>query len=361
MENKSKKNKILLIGASDPHIGMYTGNLNGSSIAGELARKIYNEQKDQYDKVLFFCGGDHCGLTGDDNKDYDGRWCQDRFTASPLQTIPAVGNHDRQVGDDQSDPKGYEIPNELISKFDIGSGIFPLENGHRRTYFRIDVSEKWSFISLDSSFYDTMKYAGNRSDLRPYYMENFRRYYREQEDWLAQEISDIKAQDRYLISMWHHPLFCPYHGDFDGQRARDAYLIRLWQIMYSKVSILMTGHIHNYCRFKPLDIDGHLTNKINAPIWIQVGTGGGTPHRYRFNNKYEYQDITNSEKLDNRVAVHISTIDKFGASQFGIAAISIEDDIAKKSEFKFYLAKENKAGKATVTKPDDRFYFWGKQ
>ena len=92
----------------------------------------------------------------------------------------------------------------------------------------------------------------------------------EQERWLRADL----ARDRHRCELlyWHRPRWSgARHGSDEGMQA-------LWQAAYDGgVDLVLSGHDHNYQRFRPVDADGNPDPRFGIRQ-IVAGTGGGGKH-----------------------------------------------------------------------------------
>lgn len=86
-----------------------------------------------------------------------------------------------------------------------------------------------------------------------------------QEQWLRQ---DLAANPRTCtLAYWHHPRFS------SGSHGNNSIVQPLWQALdEAGADLVLTGHDHNYERWKPQDAAGNL--KTNGIVEFVVGTGG---------------------------------------------------------------------------------------
>ncbi|MDQ3856922.1 MAG: metallophosphoesterase [Actinomycetota bacterium] len=107
-----------------------------------------------------------------------------------------------------------------------------------------------------------------------------------QERWLRADL----ARDRHRCELlyWHRPRWSGGpHGSDEGMRA-------LWRAAYRHgVELVLSGHDHNYQRFRPLDAAGSRDRRFGVRQ-IVAGTGGGGGH-YRL------------ERVRNRAAANSTT------------------------------------------------------
>jgi hypothetical protein len=148
------------------------------------------------------------------------------------RTRPAAGNHD------------YETPG-AAGYFDyFGSAAGNSEKG----YYSYELGA-WHIVALNSN----CSQVGGCGPGSP------------QETWLRQ---DLKAHPtKCTLAYWHHPRFS------FGNYGNDTLTQALWQALYDNdAEIVLSGHDHNYQRWKPLNGAGdHDPNGIRQFV---VGTGG---------------------------------------------------------------------------------------
>ncbi len=72
------------------------------------------------------------------------------------------------------------------------------------------------------------------------------------------------------LALFHHPLYKWYGKQLFNPKADQR---PIWRLLYKRgVDVALTGHEHNYERFKPLDASGHLVPQ--GMVQFTVGTGG---------------------------------------------------------------------------------------
>ena len=125
-------------------------------------------------------------------------------------------------------------------------------------------------------------YFGRRAP-GPYYSRNLGRWHvvslnsevdaragSPQERWLRADL----ARDRHRCELlyWHRPRWSGgSHGSEEGMQA-------LWRAAYRHgVELVLSGHDHNYQRFRPLDAAGRRDRRFGVRQ-IVAGTGGGGRH-----------------------------------------------------------------------------------
>ena len=149
--------------------------------------------------------------------------------AFKARTYPAPGNHDYRT----AGAKGY---------FDY----FGARAGDRnKGYYSFDIGE-WHVVSLNS----------NRELERG----------SPQMAWLK---ADLKQhRQACVLAYWHHPRFSSGpHGDNTRVQA-------LWALLYQQgVSVVVTGHDHDYERFTPMNENGE-PDAIRGIRSFVAGTGG---------------------------------------------------------------------------------------
>jgi hypothetical protein len=87
-----------------------------------------------------------------------------------------------------------------------------------------------------------------------------------QDTWLRADLR--KNRTKCTLAYWHHPRFS------SGLHGNDPNLITLWQALYvNGAEIVLSGHDHDYERFKPQTPDGVLDRAHGIQEFV-VGTGG---------------------------------------------------------------------------------------
>lgn len=131
-------------------------------------------------------------------------------------------------------------------------------NGTDKHYYSYDASG-WHFISLDSTDF---------FEATPGWQQQY--------DWLKADLA-ANATTHCTIAYWHHPYWGMKTHDENGfsiPGGVDVRLTDLYQLMYDNgVDILLTGHQHNFQRWKPLDPSGAV-NSAYGITEIVNGAGG---------------------------------------------------------------------------------------
>jgi len=87
-----------------------------------------------------------------------------------------------------------------------------------------------------------------------------------QERWLRKDLRSNHA--KCTLAYWHHPRFS------SGPHGNDTTVAPLWQALYdARADLVLSGHDHDYERFRPQTADGRLDPKRGIRE-IVVGTGG---------------------------------------------------------------------------------------
>lgn len=181
-----------------------------------------------------FTAGDHAypkGTTREFVECYGVSWGRHRN-----RTRPAPGNHD------------YGTPQAAPYFKYFGSNAGPAGRG----YYSYNLGG-WHIVSLNSN-------PGAAS------------WGAAQEEWLR---DDLKAESAScMLAYWHHPRFSS-GVTYGNQRHMDA----LYRILYQHgVSVLVSGHEHNYERFAPQDPEGKADAK--GVRQFIAGTGGAAHYRF---------------------------------------------------------------------------------
>ncbi len=87
-----------------------------------------------------------------------------------------------------------------------------------------------------------------------------------QERWLRDDLRHSRA--KCTLAYWHHPRFS------SGLHGNDATVAPLWRALYdARAELVLSGHDHDYERFRPQTADGRLDLKRGIRE-VVVGTGG---------------------------------------------------------------------------------------
>jgi acid phosphatase type 7 len=181
---------------------------------------------------------------------YDSTW-----GAFKAITRPATGNHEYQGDPERDSADGHFTyfgeaagdPDEGYYSYQLGSWtLFVLNSGS------IDYTRTGGGAALPDDCWPVSCAAGSG-----------------QETWLRTELEAL-PDDACVIAYWHHPLIS---SGFNGQPRDHPELKPVFQDLYDNgAELALTGHIHNYERFTPVDPEG-----VADPAGVRqfvVGTGG---------------------------------------------------------------------------------------
>jgi hypothetical protein len=205
----------MLVGAGDIASCSSSGDEATATLLDNLAGSVFTAGDNAYPD----------GTSSEYANCYDPTWGRHK-----ARTRPSPGNHEYHT----SGAAGY---------FDyFGSSAGSRGQG----YYSYDLGE-WHIIALNSNI--SMS-AGSA-----------------QEQWLR---ADLEANTKgCTIAYWHHPRFSSgtVHGSLSATQP-------LWEALYDfDAEIVISGHEHNYERFKPQTPSGGL-DEVNGIREFVVGTGG---------------------------------------------------------------------------------------
>ena len=133
-------------------------------------------------------------------------------------------------------------------------------------YYSFDLGE-WHIIALNSKIEPTHHEGG----VTP------------QHEWLIQDLAATKAQ--CILSYWHHPVFS------SGQNSGSSRMKSILETLYARgVSVILTGHAHDYERFAPQNPEG-VKDLYRGFRQFVVGTGGAPlrPLKKRIDNSEAFR------------------------------------------------------------------------
>ncbi len=142
------------------------------------------------------------------------------------------------------------ITNPVIGNHEYENGVAPgyfYYWGAIPNYYSYDAGG-WHFIALNSTSEANQTAPGSA-----------------QYQWLVNDLATNNAQ--CTIAYFHHPV---YNIGPEGDTPRMA---PIWDLLYlNGIDVVLTGHDHNYQRWKSLDLNGNL--KSNAITQFVAGAGG---------------------------------------------------------------------------------------
>ncbi len=175
-------------------------------------------------------------------------------------TNPTVGNHEYVNGA----APGY---------YDYWDNVPP--------YYSFDAGG-WHFLSLNSNAELSQFNPGTA-----------------QYNWIQQDLASSSAA--CTLAYFHHPVYSV------GPQGNTPAMAPIWSLLYSDgVDIVLTGHDHDYQRWKPLDGSGNLN--ANGITEFVVGSGG--------------HGIQGFVRTDSRLAKGVSSSGSFGALRLQLGATS---------------------------------------
>jgi 3',5'-cyclic AMP phosphodiesterase CpdA len=176
-------------------------------------------------------------------------------------THPAVGNHEYEGVLEQNDASGY---------FDYfnGRGNATGPAGDRdKGYYRWSLGS-WTLFALNSGalLYTKTGNPGLPDDCWPVSCAAGS----PQVAWLRAELAAL-PDDACVIAYWHHPRFSSGSNHVNHVYAETGFI---FQALYEHgVELALSGHAHNYERFKPVDPAETVDPAAGVRQFI-VGTGG---------------------------------------------------------------------------------------
>jgi hypothetical protein len=189
-------------------------------------------------------------------------------------------------------------------------------------YYSYDASG-WHFISLDSTdfFRATPGWADQMSWL--------------QADLLANEGTDC------TIAYWHHPYWGMKTHDEGGgpiPGGVDVRLTDLYQLMYDHgVDVLLTGHQHNFQRWKPLDPSG----AVNQTYGITEVVNGAGGHSFGFFTRTDARLASGIDRSGDAFENGQNVGPSPNGSPAGVTKLELHPDHA---DYSFVLAGGQAAG-----------------
>lgn len=233
---------LVLYAAGD--IAECRGRAINDTMAARTAERIATElATDSTARVLTL--GDNAypnGSAADYANCYDPTW--GRFKQ---RTLPSPGNHE------------YHTPS-ATAYFDYFGA---LAGTQRRGYYSVDIGA-WHLMSLNSNLDGAAQQA--------------------QLDWLKADLAARPAG--CALAFWHHPVFS------SGGHGNNKVMREAWRLLAAAgTDLVLSGHDHDYERFAPQDVDGHVDAQHGMRQFV-VGSGGAhlTPLLIR---------RANSETADN--------------------------------------------------------------
>jgi acid phosphatase type 7 len=222
--------------------------------AGDIA--YGGSEDEQTAKVLdainpdvVFTLGDNAYDSGSASEFQD--WYAPTWGRHKAKTRPAVGNHEYRT----SNASGY-FGYFGAAAGDPAKGYYSYEAG------------AWHVVVLNTSGEGACaKVACNAGSA--------------QEQWLR---ADLAASTKpCTLAYWHHPRYSiGQHGNNSGMQA-------VWQALYDDgVELALTGHDHNYQRWKPLNASGAVDTATGIRNFV-VGTGGKNAYTLGSNANVETQ------------------------------------------------------------------------
>ena len=251
-----------IVDCADPGPARYTAELVSSILAAEP-------------RVTVFALGDNvyrAGTAENYANCYEPSWGAFRNVTRPI-----IGNHDYGYGTlayDFYNSDGFAYRDYFTAEI----GTNGANSGTEGSYYSYNLGSAWHVVVVDSQCTKIAGFQGCAYSV-PGAVSNS-----VQADWL---VADLSANQRPCVAvMWHHPRWSSgRHGDNDlwVQDGGNSPMDPMWRIIVDQgVDLLLSGHDHNYERFRPLDGDGNVSVSDGVRQFV-VGTGG----------RYLYPRITN--------------------------------------------------------------------
>ena len=202
---------------------------------------------------------------------------KDRYGRFHAITNPTIGNHEYQGGPGAAPYFAYWGDPPHTYSFDAGG---------------------WHLVSLDS----TLTYAQTTPGT-------------DQFEWLRHDLRT--AATACTLVFFHHPVFSLGDGN------EDARLLALWALLAEEgVDLVLTGHAHQYTRWRPLGADR--TPSPDGPVQITVGTGG------HFLYPFIRSDARAAVGVDDRFgALRLELVPESASFRFIAAGGKVLDDASR--------------------------------
>jgi hypothetical protein len=173
---------------------------------------------------------------------------------------PAVGNHEYEGDPERDQAPGY------FSYFGAAAG------DPAKGYYRWEVGG-WTLFALNSGAINWTRASGGNPSLPDDCWPVSCAAGSEQEQWLRAELETL-PDDACAIAYWHHPRFSSGFGGTSQPHPETGHLFA--DLYRQGVELLLTGHSHNYERFRPVTPEG-IPDPRGVTQFV-VGTGGRNLH-----------------------------------------------------------------------------------
>ncbi|MFL5736272.1 MAG: fibronectin type III domain-containing protein [Actinomycetota bacterium] len=264
IDNQQAANASNEVAALDPDLFLYLGDVYNVGSVAEYYNWYGSPPGTNSGGSLACPGSEGCGNWG-------------RFYSI---TNPAAGVHEYNAPPVPGQTSGT-TETGYVDYWGMHAGPDAAGNVERH-YYSYDAgnctaggSPCWHFVSLDST--DSFRCGSNaESACNDANSAGWNSQYTWLENDLATHSNDC------TIAYWHHPYWGMKSRDEDGVTVAggvDVRLTDLYQLMYQNgVDVLLTGHQHNFQRWKPLDAAGDLNDTYG--ITEIVDGAGGHPFGY---------------------------------------------------------------------------------
>ena len=154
------------------------------------------------------------------------------------KTLPVLGNHEYGT----RNARGY------FSYFNGRGDEFGRAGERREGWYSRDLG-RWHVVVLNSNCGKVDCGPGSR-----------------QIRWLRGDLR--RHRNRCVLAAYHHPRYS------SGRHEEDQDVRTIWRTLYrAGVDVVLNGHDHDYERFAPQDVRGHLDRRHGIAEFV-VGTGG---------------------------------------------------------------------------------------
>lgn len=218
-------------------------------------------------------GGDYCMRA---EWRYLDRWLADHELVTTeagrlLPIIPARGNHDRQIGFEET----FSWPGRTTDY-----------------YYTTALSQQVALVTLNTE----ISLAGD------------------QRVWLEQELEGLRPNNRWLLASYHRPAYSSVRSLQDGAARRDN-----WVPLFERYNVDLVCESHDHALKRTLPIRSHAPDPENGIVYI--GDGGlGVPQRQPDPSRWWLQEPGFTK------AVHHVHMFEIGNESFRVQAIGMEGD-----------------------------------
>jgi 3',5'-cyclic AMP phosphodiesterase CpdA len=218
-----------------------------------------------------------------------------------IKIKPAIVFHVGDLVEDGLNPTQWNTFNEIVSDLVKITQFYPALGNHENNLplyfdnFTLPNNERWYFVEKNKLHFIVLDSNSDCSIGSEQYL------------WLEDDLKNISESIKFVIAIFHHPLFStgPYTEDEKGRRQSIMLLFKKYG-----VDIVFNGHDHDYERSLYHNIYYIVTGGGGTPLYDQART---SPYSQLFVKAHHFckLSLVNNQLIIEAYDINSNLIDQF--------------------------------------------------